>query len=56
MNSRQQVVGRLYVVGLVIAIYVYVAPTWVASHLYQICSRLFCRYLLSSTYTEESPR
>ncbi|HXW74066.1 MAG TPA: hypothetical protein VEK10_04555 [Steroidobacteraceae bacterium] len=43
MSPRQQIIGRLYLVALVIAIYVFVAPAWIASNLYQICSRLLCR-------------
>jgi len=40
VTRGQQLIGRLYLVGLVIGIYVFVVPVWIAANLYQLCSRM----------------
>jgi hypothetical protein len=52
VSPPQQIIGRLYLVGLVIAIYIFVAPVWLAANLYHVCSQL----LSGTRYTEGSPR
>jgi hypothetical protein len=40
VSPHQQIIGRWYLVALVIVIYLFVAPVWLASNLYQVCSRI----------------
>jgi hypothetical protein len=43
VNRRQQIIGRLYLIGVVTGVYLIYAPAWTASSLYQVCCRLFGR-------------
>ena len=40
VSPHQQLTGRMYLVGMVIAAYLLVGPLWIGSSLYRVCSRL----------------